>query len=138
MTTTGESKTAFQMVGDFHRKFELPVAGEHDNSPHMVDGDTAMFRLNFLFEEVNELRKGMNEQDIFQVADALVDLVYVALGTAHYYGLPFDALFAEVQRVNMLKVRATSPEQSKRGTALDVVKPVGWIGPDIKRVLYGK
>lgn len=74
-------------------------------------------------------------QSLPDIADGLIDLVYVALGTAHLHGFPWDALFDEVQRANMSKVRATHAEQSRRKSTLDVVKPEGFQPPDIVGVL---
>jgi predicted HAD superfamily Cof-like phosphohydrolase len=69
------------------------------------------------------------------MADALVDIVYVAMGTAYMMGLPWQQLWDEVQRSNMDKVRASDASQSKRKNSLDVVKPQGWVGPDLKRII---
>lgn len=129
-------------------------------SPGQVSDEVARFRLNFLCEELAEFMDAMGfaapastiknvgkavkawkdradplnvrEQDLEKAADALADLVYVALGTAHMMGLPFEAVWAEVQRANMTKVRATGDDdpRSKRGSSLDVVKPEGWKAPD--------
>lgn len=41
----------------------------------------------------------------------------------------WNTLWDDVQRANMSKVRAKSAAESKRGSAWDVVKPAGWIGP---------
>lgn len=41
----------------------------------------------------------------------------------------WDELWTDVQRANMTKVRAQRPEDSKRGSTHDVVKPPGWVGP---------
>ena len=82
----------FDDVGDFHLKFGLPVAGEgHCDMPHLTDADTFLFRLNFIVEEgVSELTTSFRKKDLPGIADALVDLVYVAHGTAHYFGIPFN------------------------------------------------
>jgi hypothetical protein len=69
------------------------------------------------------------------LADALVDIVYVAMGTAYMMGLPWQQLWDEVQRSNMDKVRASDASQSKRKNSLDVVKPQGWVGPDLKSII---
>src|SRR3546814_5926129 len=79
-------------------------------------------------------RDGLNNhgvQNLAQQADALVDLVYVALGTAVMLGLPWDWLWNDVQRANMAKVRG----MTKRGHAVDVTKPPGWQGPQNQRIL---
>lgn len=115
----------------FHEKFELAPLPK----PGLLPQAMAAFRYKFLMEEMTELRDAILDDDLPGVADALVDLVYVALGTAYLSGLPFDELWAEVQRANMSKVRATSAEQSKRGSAFDVVKPADWKPPQIREVL---
>lgn len=99
-------------------------------------------------------------QDLAKIADALVDLAYVTLGTAHVHRLPWAELFAEVQRANVTKERCgidhryegdgvsacehLNPDglcgadrwaHSLRGSAHDVIKPRGWTAPDIIGVL---
>jgi len=63
--------------------------------------------------------------------DALVDLAYVVLGTAFMHGFDFNEAWRRVHAANMQKVRATSPDVSKRNSSLDVVKPEGWTPPDL-------
>ncbi len=126
-------KTEFQMVGDFHRKFGLGVAGETAYPAKVLDDQTFLFRYQFLLEELHELLAAHRAGDVAGVADALADLVYVALGTAHLAGIPFDRVFEEVQRANVTKERAAGggDSRSKRGSGLDVVKPAGWTPPDV-------
>jgi predicted HAD superfamily Cof-like phosphohydrolase len=124
----------FKDVGEFHHKYGLDRASSIQ-APHHISPELQEFRVKFLKEELAELEEGYREYDLPKIADALVDLVYVALGTAHLHGLPFDELFAEVQRVNMTKVRATCTSDSRRGSTFDVVKPAGWTPPDIEGVL---
>jgi predicted HAD superfamily Cof-like phosphohydrolase len=128
-------KSNFQSVGDFHEKFGLPVTG---HSPlTIIDNSAFLFRYQFLMEELQELLSAHRSNNLAGVADALADLVYVALGTAHMYGIPFDEVFEEVQRANMTKERSkgSGDDRSKRGSSLDVVKPIGWKAPDINKVL---
>lgn len=79
-------------------------------------------RARFLQEELDEL---LAAPTLDLQADALVDLVYVAYGTAVMMGLPWTALWDDVQRANMAKVRG----QTHRGNLVDVCKPDGWVGP---------
>ena len=129
-------ETNFESVGAFHRKFQLPVSGP-GNGPRIVGPDVFLFRYQFLQEELQELLKAYRDQDIVGVADAIVDLVYVALGTAHMFGIPFDEVFREVQRANMGKERSNGDgdPRSKRGSGLDVVKPEGWRPPDVEGII---
>ena len=134
----------FDDVGDFHRKFDLPSvpAGGGGAVPTHVEGfDESLyqFRLKFLKEELRELERGWRAGDLPQVADALLDLVYVAMGTAQLLGLPWQELWDEVQRANMSKVRASTADESARATgrghASDVLKPPNFVPPDIAGIL---
>lgn len=117
----------FADVTEFHKKFELPSLP----SPGMLDVQTYVFRKEFMREELSEFSEAYRAGDLHGAFDALVDLVYVALGTAYMMGLPFNEGWAAVHTANMAKVRATSEEQSKRGSSLDVVKPEGWQAPNL-------
>lgn len=83
-------------------------------------------RIKFLQEELTELCAAVDDDDLAAQADALVDLVVVALGTAAQLGLPWPACWDEVLRANRAKV----PGVGKRGMAQDLVKPPGWRAPD--------
>lgn len=112
----------------FHKKFDLPLGDKN-----VLDAEAKRFRVEFLAEEVRELKEALDNQDLVGAFDALLDLVYVAEGTALYLGIdPFQWHYGRhaVHNANMEKVRASSAEDSKRGTALDVVKPEGWVGPE--------
>lgn len=129
------NKSYFEQVGEAYRKFGFPVAGENKNFPHLIEEDLASFRRRFLLEELNEFCSAQENNDLVEIADALVDLVVVALGTAHFYGLPFDKLFEEVHRSNLEKTRTETAVQSKRGTAWDLQKPEGWKPPDLVSII---
>lgn len=129
----------FTDVGEFHRKFGLPHFFDGPN----LEPDQSMleFRRKFLQEELDEFYVGMRLGNHAQMFDALIDLNYVSLGTAHLLGYPWHAGWNAVQTANMRKVRADSADdpRSKRSHSLDVVKPEGWTPPDIEGVLrqYG-
>lgn len=132
-----DRQSNFDDVGDFHEKFNLDNVTYHRAQPRSVPDDVLKFRYEFMKEELDEFAAGMSEVDHAQMADALVDLVYVAMGTAHLLGYPWDELWREVQRANLTKERASSnaDPRSKRGHELDVVKPEGWKPPDIEGIL---
>lgn len=130
----------FHDVGRFHRKFGLDSVSENGAAPREVPDDLMQFRIEFLEEELREFKDAYAEGDEAKMADALVDLVYVALGTAHLKGFPWQQLWRAVQKANMAKVRARRDgSDSVRGSQYDVVKPPGWKAPDIEGVLreYG-
>ena len=128
---------------EFHKKFNLAYTG----GPRFLPQAIHDFRLRFLYEELDEYREntalGSDEKSLSfpfthdqtvhhlsEALDALVDLVYVALGTAYLHGFDFAEAWRRVHAANMAKVRATSTDQSKRGSLFDVVKPTGWQPPD--------
>lgn len=118
-------------VKDFHHKFDLPAPAK----PRQLDPDMFRYRQKFLEEELAELIEAWRNNDLAGQADALVDLVYVALGTAIFMGLPWQKLWDEVQRANMDKVKGQDAEGATLRHALDVVKPEGWKPPQMERII---
>lgn len=109
----------FEDVKDFHVKFHQLV-GEQ---PRMLTRRKLLERVRFLQEELDELKKAETLADMF---DALLDLVYVAKGTAVMMGLPWREGWIEVQTKNMQKI----VKETHRGNRVDVGKPAGWTPPD--------
>lgn len=119
----------FDDIRQFHEKFDLPPC--NDDCPI----DLLQFRSAFMQEELDEFINAMHRDNKADMFDALLDIVYVAMGTAYLLGFPWDEGWKAVQAANMRKVRARSAADSKRGTAYDVVKPEGWTAPDIESLL---
>lgn len=147
--------TGFHDVGRFHHKFDLENVTFTAPGPREVPIDLITFRMKFLCEELQEFLEGVGlhfntslydlvvanadwnkTKSHAQMFDALMDLVYVAYGTAHLLGYPWEEGWDEVQAANMTKVRAERAEQSERGGTFDVVKPPGFKPPDIRRILF--
>lgn len=124
----------FDDVGTFHARFGLPT----DPGPRDLPMEVIRFRSKFMQEELDEFNLAAIDGNHAGMFDALIDLVYVACGTAHFLGYPWQEGWDLVQAANMAKVRAASAEQSKRGSAFDVVKPEGWQAPDIEGLLESK
>jgi predicted HAD superfamily Cof-like phosphohydrolase len=124
----------FHDVGEFHGRFGLPVATE-DYGPRDVPGELLALRVHQLFEEADEFAKAAQDKDQAGMADALVDIVYFALGTAHVLGVPWHAVWSEIHAANMRKVRSSAPRSAHRGGGWDVVKPDDFIPPDVAGVL---
>jgi predicted HAD superfamily Cof-like phosphohydrolase len=117
----------YAKVIEFHRKHDVPLP----ELPTNLDEHLIRYRLNFLQEELDELSEALYAEDIVGAADALVDLVYVALGTAAFMGLPFNVLFEVVHEANLTKVRAPV-EETKRGHVFDLVKPADFVDPKVE------
>jgi predicted HAD superfamily Cof-like phosphohydrolase len=50
-------------------------------------------------------------------------------------GFDFNKAWKIVHDSNMQKVRANSETDSKRKSSLDVVKPAGWVKPDLSECI---
>jgi hypothetical protein len=135
----------FRDIGRFHDKFGLEPTGDPE---HRLPDDVLQFRIMFMYEELQEYVDaiggtwccpGVNVDpskfDAEKAFDALIDLVYVALGTAFLHRFDFNAGWERVQNANMQKVRTQRPEDSKRGSSYDVVKPPSWEPPVLKYLL---
>lgn len=107
-------------VEDFHVKFGLAYRGP----PRQLSRALSDFRTKFMLEELEEYDR---PQEPAGKLDALVDLVYVALGTAYLHGFNFREAWRRVHAANMRKVRGPS----MRSQEYDVVKPPGWVHPDL-------
>lgn len=113
-------------IANFHRRFELSYNGP----PRTLDAELFEFRYKFMLEELTEYVEGYALNNLEQQLDALVDLIYVALGTAYLQGFPIEEAWRRVHEKNMQKVRTLRAEDSKRGSVYDVTKPPGWEPPD--------
>jgi hypothetical protein len=88
-------------------------------------------------EEWGELVAALHRRDMIEVADGIVDDIYVLVGMAIELGLPLHALWNEVQRSNMAKA-VLQPDGSYRVVRRadgKILKPEGWTPPDIAGVL---
>lgn len=132
-----DTRSNFDDVGDFHEKFGLDNVTHRGAGTRRLDESLLWFRTRFLNEELREFTEAIVADDPAAMFDALLDLTYVAMGTAHLLGFPWQEGWDEVQRANMTKTRAAADgSDSKRGSSFDVVKPLGWTPPNIAGVLH--
>jgi predicted HAD superfamily Cof-like phosphohydrolase len=121
---------ASRQVGEFHSAYGLPTRSAPDVA---VGDDQVALRLALIQEEVAELVAAAQQGDIVGVADALADIVYVAYGTAHVYGIDLDAVLDEVHASNMTKLGADGrPVRRADGK---ILKGPDYRPPDIAAVL---
>lgn len=121
-------QTPEQMLREFHSTAGLPLPAHPTATPEL---GSQTGRAKILAEEVRELADAIEAGDIIGIADASADVVYAVVGTAVTYGVPFDAVFAEVHRSNMTKL---TPRVVINGDG-KIVKGPGYEPPDIARVL---
>ena len=78
-----------------------------------INREDADFVVNFIQEELDELKEAIENRDIVEVLDAILDIAYVGLGNgAMVFGLKdkIEAGYAEVQASNLSKICSTEDE----------------------------
>lgn len=89
------------------------------------DTDLLWLRRRLHDEEHRELVEALECEDRLAIARELADVVYVAFGTAHGYGIDLNAALAEVHRANMQKAHGPRREDGK------AMKPHDFVPPDM-------
>jgi len=104
-------------------------------------------------EEVREIEEAIGDNDVPAIADGLADLIYFAFGTAVTLGIDLQEVFEEVQKANMKKFipcfcKGSNPNCPHcrglgsfgvfRTSDGKLMKPAGWIPPDIMAVILAQ
>jgi len=77
---------------------------EVKTKPSFSNDKINILRYELIKEELEELKIAMENKDLLEVADALTDILYVAYGAGHAFGIDLDKCFEEVQSSNMSKL----------------------------------
>ena len=86
-------------------KFFMETFGQEvKNKPSFSTDKINKLRYDLIKEELDELRVALENKDLLEVADALTDILYVAYGAGHAFGIDLDKCFEEVQNSNMSKL----------------------------------
>ncbi|MGA2028713.1 MAG: HAD family hydrolase [Verrucomicrobiota bacterium] len=88
---------SFEKVKEFHRAFDHRCP----DKPTALPEERVQKRYNWMLEELDELRKA---DSIHDQADAVIDLMYFALGTLVEMGVKPEPLFKIVHEANMNKL----------------------------------
>lgn len=110
----------WEEVREFHNKFNHPVS----EMPTFISKDRMEKRYNWMKEEIDEFA---DAKDIYEQADAMIDLIYFALGTLVEMGIKPDKLFDIVQRANMSKLWPDGKPRYKEDGK--VMKSKEWVNP---------
>ena len=111
----------WEMVREFHERFGHPTA----ERPRLIGADRAKKRYDWMLEELNEFLEA--EGDIVEQADAMIDLIYFALGTLVEMGIRPDEPFEIVQKANMSKLWPDGKPHFRADGK--TIKPDTWIDP---------
>ena len=90
----------FNKVKTFMETFGQEVKTKPSFSTNKIN----QLRYDLIKEELEELKVAMENKDLLEVADALTDILYVAYGAGHAFGIDLDKCFEEVQSSNMSKL----------------------------------
>ena len=121
--------TNFEKVGLFMKTFGQEVKTSSNLSSDKINS----LRISLIEEELDELKKAMAENNILEVADALTDILYVAYGAGHAFGINLDQCFDEVQESNMSKLDSNGkPIFNKSGK---VMKGPKYFKPDLSKFI---
>ncbi len=92
--------TNFEKVGHFMKTFGQEVKTKPGLSTEKIN----KLRVSLIYEELEEFKEAIKNNDLKEVADALTDILYVTYGAGHAFGINLDNCFDEVQQSNMSKL----------------------------------
>jgi predicted HAD superfamily Cof-like phosphohydrolase len=92
--------------------------------------------LGLIEEEYKELKEAVNNHDQLETLDALIDILVVTIGAIHSAGYDAEGAWKEVMQTNFAKINSETGKVRKREDG-KVLKPVGWIPPDLKPFIKG-
>jgi len=111
---------AWEQVRDFQLAFNHPA----NDTPILLDAERAVKRMNWVQEEVQEF---LEAKTIVDQADAMIDVIYFAIGTLVEMGVRPQQLMDIVQHANMSKLCPDGQPHYKPDGK--VMKPEGWEDP---------
>ena len=119
-------------VKKFHDAFNIDVS----NSPTVnLPADKIELRFKLMSEENKEYFEAAKNKDLFEIADALGDMLYIICGTILTHGMQhkIEEIFDAIQDSNMSKLgKDGKPIYRKDGK---VLKGPNYFKPDLKKIL---
>lgn len=113
---------AWLKVVEFHQAYSVP----RQDKPTLLTRDRVAKRAKWMEEEIEELRQA---QTLTEQADAMIDLIYLALGTLVEMGVKPQRLFDIVHHANMSKLWQDGKPRYRESDG-KVIKPPTWQDPD--------
>lgn len=90
--------------------------------------------VNLIEEEFKELKEAIANCDAVEILDALEDIMVVTAGAMHSMGADGEGGWKEVMKTNFAKIDKKTGKVRKREDG-KVLKPQGWVAPDLKPFL---
>ncbi|MFC7441462.1 HAD family hydrolase [Laceyella putida] len=108
-------------VKAFHVTFDVP----YQERPRLLEQERVKRRAKWMMEEIQEF---MEADTLPAQADAMIDTIYLALGTLVEMGVKPDALFQVVHEANMSKLWEDGKPRYREEDG-KVIKPPTWQDP---------
>ena len=105
------------------------------SAPVDLSAEDRLELIGSLAEEVEEFTRAAAENDTYEMADAVIDCIYVLIGTGLRMGIPLGALFAEVHQSNMEKNPAIPGTRGRKAEGGVSMKPAGWQKPRVEEII---
>lgn len=118
-------KKQIDQVREFRKTYNLPIAG-------CKNMDDCLLHERLIQEELDEMK---NADDLFEIADAIIDQLYLLFGYAIDLGIDdkLEAMFDEVHASNMSKLDSNGkPIYREDGK---VMKGENYFRPNIKKII---
>lgn len=118
------------MVSEFNKTYEIPTR----KTPSKIDEDEYVLSYNLMLEELNEYLVACQDEDMVEIADAVVDMMYILYGIILRHGLSevvFD-MFEEVHKSNMSKLENGKVLKRTDGK---IMKGSEYFKPNLKQFL---
>ena len=103
--------------------------------PEVPDPPIAERRIEMLREEVDELEDAVADIDIVEYADAIADIIYVALGAAVEAGIDIEPVIEEVIDSNNSKIDWERGQPWARHGNGKIAKDEHYRAPDIRSII---
>ena len=102
----------------------------------MNEKQYAMY-IKLINEEHQELLEASLAEDSVEQLDALIDILVVTIGAIHSAGYDAEGAWKEVMNTNFAKIDKETGKVRKREDG-KVLKPLGWVPPDLKPFIEKK
>jgi predicted HAD superfamily Cof-like phosphohydrolase len=101
-----------------------------DQTVDAFNADQFNMYLKLIEEESVELSDAIAAHNKVETLDALIDMLVVTIGAIHSAGFDSEGAWKEVMKTNFAKIDRETGKVRKREDG-KVLKPVGWIAPDL-------
>ena len=101
-----------------------------DQSVNSFNQDQFNMYLKLIEEEADELGEAIKNHDQLETLDALTDILVVTIGAMHSMGADAEGAWKEVMATNFNKIDRQTGRVRKREDG-KVLKPVGWVAPNL-------